>query len=1276
MRCVAPQSTVFTFLWLLVAAWNSLAKEYIVQPSDETGSCPPTTQLCHTLAHYLNNSSTFFAAGAVFTLLPGIHSLPERADKRAFVIRDTRELTFRGQSGRRVVIRCSGSVGLVFKNISGVSLEGIAVESCGVELARSLLSKSDKVDTTLLGHGTPLRAGVILSFISNLTLSELSVCNSTGYGMIAVNLLGNTIISSVTFSRNNFQTLQDPLCTTTLSQHCKGGNLLLVFTDLQSSCPHVPPTHTVTIRDSTFNLGADLTPAYHPFLPPDTIDTTPFLGGAGVGVTLAQSDYGVEIIIDNSTLAENFAYVGSNLYMSIFDYVDNSSIVIQHSRIQYGNALLNQEMDVSLTGTFVLATGFFLAYGLIPPDSYATACTASRKVQNEIFKIESCDISYNRGNVVSAGLIYLWSGSFLQDSKEISINGTLFHENRGDSTIGIFEITYSVGSLPFKLFFSNSVFKNNESPMHSSVTQTFRQEIVVVNSVSYSQFSNCLFADNIGSAIRIVDSTVFLSGTNRFSGNVASVGAGLHLEQGSTLYLEPKSITSFQNNRALTFGGAIYAAIVSYKCFYQVLSASSEEYPQLYFQNNSAESAGNAIYGNIDTCLLENFIKVTETDTLFSNITTFVSHPKQGSLISSTGRRLCRCPGQGQVPNCTSTESKSIAVYPGQEFTLTVAVRGYNGHFGEGFTPATIHTMFVKNNSFIGLATNQMVQQISQGCSNLTYNLYTQPQTVAIVLIPTVGWVFYTLQIDVTLIPCPVGFRISNGTHEQCICNNLLEQRGLSCEINTQKVSRYSDLWIGITNHTIPPAATVAFCPLTYCKQNTFLVNLNNSDEQCDNNRSGILCGACRDGFSLALGTSRCLQCSNIYLLLLVVFAVFGVLLIVLLSILNLTVASGMINALLFYVNIIKVTNLASLPTEPSFLFPFSLFVNWLNLDFGIETCFYNGFDVYTKSWLQYAFSFYLFFLMGVAIFVSRRSTKLSKVLPRNIVSVFATVMLISYTKLLRIYVDSFQFVRLYISNTSHYVTWHYDGSILYFGVYHAPLALFSLLFFFSFTFPYIFLLTIHPFLQQLTAHEGTKVERFFAWTKRQLFHWKPIFDAYNAPFMNNCRYWTGLLLILRIVILLAAADSIGPSSYTYIIIVVTSLVLLGMVLTLGIYEEKSTRVLECAHYINLALLEFLTLILGLTRSSETAKAAVLSASIGFSFLLFICTTCIQVWLKLQNCMKQTSIGKRKRKTHKSLLDESISTDEGEFHTSYHKDTPVNKVTHSSFSITDECAEM
>ena len=73
--------------------------------------------------------------------------------------------------------------------------------------------------------------------------------------------------------------------------------------------------------------------------------------------------------------------------------------------------------------------------------------------------------------------------------------------------------------------------------------------------------------------------------------------------------------------------------------------------------------------------------------------------------------------------------------------------------------------------------------------------------------------------------------------------------------------------------------------------------------------------------------------------------------LVALILLLNLTVAAGTLNGIIFYVNIVN-ANIQTflLSSRPSF---FSVFISWLNLDIGLDTCFFEGMDSYLKTWLH-----------------------------------------------------------------------------------------------------------------------------------------------------------------------------------------------------------------------------------------------------------------------------------------------------------------------------------
>ena len=92
------------------------------------------------------------------------------------------------------------------------------------------------------------------------------------------------------------------------------------------------------------------------------------------------------------------------------------------------------------------------------------------------------------------------------------------------------------------------------------------------------------------------------------------------------------------------------------------------------------------------------------------------------------------------------------------------------------------------------------------------------------------------------------------------------------------------------------------------------------------------------------------------YLSLVLPFAVAGLGLVALLMVLNLTVSVGTINGLIFYASIIQISESTGI-----FFFHWSIpvlsqFIAWLNLDLGIETCFYKEMTGYQKVWLQLFF--------------------------------------------------------------------------------------------------------------------------------------------------------------------------------------------------------------------------------------------------------------------------------------------------------------------------------
>lgn len=132
-------------------------------------------------------------------------------------------------------------------------------------------------------------------------------------------------------------------------------------------------------------------------------------------------------------------------------------------------------------------------------------------------------------------------------------------------------------------------------------------------------------------------------------------------------------------------------------------------------------------------------------------------------------------------------------------------------------------------------------------------------------------------------------------------------------------------------------------------------------------------------------------------------------------------------------------------------------FIAWLNLDFGVETCFAKGLTAHAKIWLQFAFPLYVWTITGVMIISAHYSRLMTRLLGNNSVQVLATLFLLSYVKLLRAVVIVLvpavlytypQGTNIYDRNTI--IVWAFDGNLSYCGIPHIFLfvvALSSLIF-------------------------------------------------------------------------------------------------------------------------------------------------------------------------------------------------------------------------------------
>ena len=718
----------------------------------------------------------------------------------------------------------------------------------------------------------------------------------------------------------------------------------------------------------------------------------------------------------------------------------------------------------------------------------------------EIIVIENSRFYDNRYGVVIIGSL----DAPFNSSDAIHVKSCEISDNTVSGLLVFFDdgITAAADSI-ITVGLSNSVLRNNERNIIGNIDTAF--------------FINVTITGSQKSGLTLESAFIFITGSLNLINNRGENGGALVLNQNSRLVLLVGSFVNVTGNRATVKGGGIYNDIV--------IQSSLEKlalYPKVdatyYFSNNSAGVVGHDIYNIPNICLYYNCTSSLGNNTVRQ---------------STDSLELCYCDESvdyNQSFNHTRDCSKSVPkqyIFPGQRVKFSIVMLGFDTNLN--FNSITDGTIRATLNG--DPATSEDIP-VDANCSERYYTFNSESQNVienemdlkinyesifSELVRPNV-----VLRLNFTVNPCPVGFSLSNG---RCNCSSGLRRDNVSCDINNLSITHQGQFWIGSyyptanASHADSDNCIVGESCFIFCSSNSVTFTLNDTDAQCANDRSGRLCGGCRDGYSLLMGSNKCGKCTNSFILLcwIPLFLIMGILLVVMLIGLNLTVSVGTLNGLLFYANVIK---LYEPVLSPEGVAPFlHQILSWINLDFGVETCLYDGMDKYAKEWLQFLFPAYLWLIMIVIIMLGRCNNRISRLVSttRNAIPVLATLMLLSYTKIVRtcIFILHRRSITLHCANdsTRSASLWFEDATVQYGAGKHGALLVLALLVTVFFIVPYTIFLLFNQFIEKyLSGCKGfSRIWKYM----------KPVIDAYCGPLKDNYRFWPGLFVASRLPVLM-----------------------------------------------------------------------------------------------------------------------------------------------------------
>ena len=1089
-----------------------------------------------------------------------------------------------------VIINCTrGRGGFYFDTSHNITVEGLTVVNCG---------------------GIDNKAVMYFDTVVNIFFHKNSIQHMTGYGLLAY-ICYNVIITNCSYYHSALCKISDS------SQYQYGGGVGIVYDTQYSNTGY-------TLELSHSNM---------------TSCCSSLLGGGGIFL-LAQSRFGsVRVLLSHLVLSYNTAS-------------DNNGAGLGAVMTGNGTVLLTISNCLFFHGHEASGQGTGGMYFKVDTTRVVITIQNTDLLENESY--ESSEIYFYSSNSYDSSLSIL--NSTITHTETSSLNGVSI---RGCCTRVIFNntkmrLTKIIESVFFfsgdiqgfgnstntqSLILDNCIIERSQSGTallyvigivyhinNCTFTNNSGNQSVIMIYQNGDNYISCLWAndlyhypfcgviinslisDNKMTGIVILKSYHGLNfiGRNVIQNNRNTQGAGIVLMNNGHIIVSGELL--LYNNTADKHGGAILVIhtlynshkIYRYYCTINLYEASSS----VIFSGNRAGHGGSDMYGAILMgCyafyrghIISHVGHPNETSWYFD--TPFMKHlnfsnTDRLSSMSSDPIMVCFCNTTTNLPDC-SDRTHHIQTYPGLEINTTIATVGYYGGTSPGEVKATAqHARLVR---YYGHNQNT-------SCFQLHILLQNTSSTTALVDIRVDGglpdWGAF---IGVDVLECPIGFTEILG---QCRCEQFLDTSNVQCSVSDTpfKFMRSGNGWFGYINNT-QCITGINNCPFDYCNQSDVSFDIMAPDCQCVANRTGILCGQCQSHLSIMLGSNHCGTCSNWYIFLLPVFAITGIVLVAVLMFLNLSVSVGAINGLLFYANMVKLNE--------AFFFPngsipvVSQFISWLNLDLGIEVCLFDGLDGYWNTWLQFVFPAYLFLLMGGIIVGCRYSVWLCRLCGSHAVPAIATLFLMSYTKLLLTVTNALSMSRLPCYDNILTV-WSVDGNIEYGSSEHLILVVVSCgVLVIGLAYPVLVLCA--PLLERY-SHKCIPQHRWNPVTK-----FKPLFDAYGGPYKDKYRFWTGVTLMVRLILTVAFSFTSGGLAVVnaFIIVSVVVGILTFWLFTKGVYTKTYLSALEVFYLLNIFLLSTACLATTCLGSRDYQLATIVSVCL--SFVVCLVTMATHLW--------------------------------------------------------------
>ena len=748
----------------------------------------------------------------------------------------------------------------------------------------------------------------------------------------------------------------------------------------------------------------------------------------------------------------------------------------------------------------------------------------------------------------------------------------------------------------FECEFTRCNFVNNTSPDHGAAIHMFThsnsatvlsecsfdynigQTVVYINdalqrNVSHLLLTSSNFTNNIGTALYITSYKLELQSHNLFQNNYGENGAAIYFNVNSRITLQDPAIQLI-NNTAKFRGGAIYADVTNDSSFCasdirQIYNSykNSENYSIVLFDGNSARYAGNDVYFNFHrSCEEAIFYNTTYNVTAMYGLDK-INFTRHKDAVATSPYRVNVC----SKVSCDISKDSCTIDGPNMPGPLYFNVTLCDCYDQVSAELLQFQVSCINCNSTYEIRNHQVF--VRSGTEMITIAKLKDDEDFTLKLNVSS---FFSLEVknlaatlSVRMSACFSGFEYSS-VSKICEC---YQDNDDVIKCRREGTNAYAEIKQGYWFGNFLGKHTVALCPNFYCDfshrtetRNGYYNLPRKLDDQCRPHRTGVACGDCSSGYTLAYNAPDCVderKCSWMLPLVIVLTILYWIVIVVGVCGLmhsKFQISLGHLYGIIYFYSIVDVLLGNNLYISDGVFQLVAVISSFAKLTPQIigKLCFVKGLSGIDQQFINYIHVIAVSLIIFGITKVAKYSTRIAIIGERFIIRAVCVLLLLSYTSLAA---TSIQLLRVIYFNDVDGIFCYTSPTVKIYSGRHLAYGIVAMFCATAFVVLFPFLLLFEPILKR----------RF------NFIRIKPIIDQFQGSYKDKYYWFASFYLICRLVIFVIAYVYGGNLSNRLYYLQTICIVIVLIHGWIQPYKSRLLNMLDITILLNMVLLVNLT---------------------------------------------------------------------------------------------------